>query len=121
MYKKIDPRTRRILAILAATPLILAPGWAAALEREFPINSRLVKIQSVNDPFLTASGKRYHMPPGLLIFNSNNTTIVRNALPTGISARIQLDLNGDLRRIWILTPEELASSARRPAAAGTLP
>ncbi len=96
--------------------VLLMHSAALALQREFPANSVQVKIEAINDPYIKASGKTYQMPPGMLIFSANNMTIVRGALTAGVMARIQLDLNGDLHRIWILNPEEVVSSSSlRPA------
>jgi hypothetical protein len=87
---------------------VAAPADAA---RTFPQNSRQVRITSVADDSIVADGNTLHLGPGLLIFTPQGSTIVRGALPVGIIARVQLDLNGDVRRIWILDDDEIL---RRP-------
>jgi hypothetical protein len=104
---RLQHRFDRRFAYFLALLLAFHCGVATALERAFPANSVQVRIQAVNDPYLVASGKTYHMPPGMLIYNSNNMTIVRSALPVHVFARIQLDFNGELRRIWILNRDEV--------------
>ena len=83
---------------------IVAPAHAA---RTFPQNSVQVKISEVADDAIVADGKSLHLAPGVLIFTTSNATLVRSALPTDVNARVQLDLNGDVRRIWLLAGDEI--------------
>jgi hypothetical protein len=92
------------LALLLALTLGCDLGWAA---RTFPQNSRQVKITAVADDAIVADGDTLHLAPGLLVFNTINVTVVRSALLPGTIARVQLDQNGDVRRIWILTDDEI--------------
>ena len=83
---------------------IIEPARAA---RSFPQNSVQVKITQVADDAIVADGKALHLAPGLLIFTPSNATLVRGALPSNSIARVQLDLNGDVRRIWLLADDEI--------------
>jgi hypothetical protein len=100
---------RRVAAGLAVC-VLLAAG-AASGARTFPQNSRQVEITAVADDAIVADGDQLHLAPGVLIFTQTNATVVRGALPSGIIARVQVDLNGDVRQIWMLADDEII---RRP-------
>jgi hypothetical protein len=87
--------------------LLLSLSPVAHAARTFPQNSIQVKITDVADDAIVADGKALHLAPGVLIFTPSNLTIVRSALPTDVIARVQLDLNGDVRRIWLLADDEI--------------
>ncbi len=80
---------------------------AAEAARTFPETSRQVKITQAADDAIVADGARLHLAPGVVIFTPSNATLVRGALPTGVIARVQLDMNGDVRRIWLLADDEI--------------
>ena len=92
------------LSLLLASVVGCDPARAA---RQFPQNSRQVKVTAVADDAIVADGDTYHLAPGVLVFNPGNMTIVRGQLPAGTIVRIQTDLNGDVRRIWILADDEI--------------
>ena len=75
--------------------------------RVFPQNSVQVKITEADDATLVADGKSFHIAPGVIIYTPSNATLVRGALPTGVIARIQLDFQGDVRRVWLLADDEI--------------
>lgn len=90
------------LALTLAACCTLA--WGA---RNFPQNTRQVKITDVADDRIVADGRALHLAPGVLIFTSSNATLVKGSMPAPVIARVQLDLNGDVRRIWILADDEI--------------
>ena len=65
-------------------------------------------------PFIDLGGKRVKLAPGGVIYDQSNRTIVHNALPTGADIAYTIDLNGDIARIYVLTPFEKAQLDRRP-------
>jgi hypothetical protein len=100
---------RHFLALLATSVVVaatLAAGDARAA-RTFPENSHQVRITAVADDAIVADGDTLHMSPAVVIFTTSNATIVRGALPAPVIARVQLDMNGDVRRIWLLNREEI--------------
>ena len=46
------------------------------------------------------------LAPGGIIFDENNRTILHQSLPRNADVLFQLDMNGDIQRIYILTPDE---------------
>src|ERR1700760_2128479 len=91
------------LRALVATLLALSCAGLAHAARTFPENSHQVRITGVADDAIIADGRVLHVSPAVLIYTPTNSTIVKSALQPGIIARIQLDMNGDVRKIWILT------------------
>ena len=87
--------------------VLLATIDAASAARTFPVNSRQVRITEATDDTIVADGRTLHLAPGVLVFTTTNATVVRGALPTGVIARVQVDLNGDVRRIWLLADDEI--------------
>ncbi len=96
----------RSLHVFGFAFLVLT-SLAAQAARTFPQNSVQVKITKVADDAIVADGKALRLAPGVLIFTPSNATLVRGALPPGVIARVQLDLNGDVRRIWLLADDEI--------------
>ena len=97
----------RILSLLASIWLVFAGVAPAEAARTFPQNSRQVKITAVENDAIMADGTALHLAPGVLISNPDGSTIVTSALRPGVIARVQLDLNGDVRHVWILGPDEI--------------
>jgi hypothetical protein len=96
----------RRVAIGLAVCVLLAAGVASGA-RTFPQNSRQVKITAVADDSIVADGDALHLGAGVLVFTQTGATVVKGALPVPVIARIQLDLNGDVRRIWLLADDEI--------------
>ena len=102
MNRPFPTLLRTLLAVSLAALCMLA--WAA---RTFPQNSLQVKITDVADDRIVADGRALHLAPGVLIYTSTNATLVKDAMPAPVLARVQLDLNGDVRRIWLLADDEI--------------
>ncbi len=96
---------------LAIVVIALLASASAHAARTFPQNSRQVNITAVTGDSIVADGDTLHLGPGVLIYSTTGTTIVHSALPSGVIARVQFDLNGDVRRIWLLADDEIL---RRP-------
>ena len=100
---RLSTKALRILLTLSlVTGCTLA--WSA---RTFPQNSRQVKITDVADDRIVADGRELRLAPGVLVFTSSNATLVKGSIPAPIIARVQIDLNGDVRRIWLLADDEI--------------
>ncbi len=97
---------KRLVAGWTALACVLLIASADAA-RTFPQNSRQVKITQVAGDGIVADGQALHLSPGVLIYTPNNTTLVRGAIPVDTIVRVQLDMNGDVRRIWLLADDEV--------------
>ena len=93
----------------------LAAWQAHAQFRALPANAKRVTIgqQQYPLPYIDLGGTAVRLAAGGIIYDQNNRTIVHGALPAGADAVYTLDINGDIARIWILTPQESAQLSSR--------
>jgi len=91
---------------------ILANPVFSQLHRNFPIDSKLGKLTAVSFPQFTINGQLMVMGVGGQIRGVDNLIILPSvANYTGL-VRYQIDITGNLRRVWFLTQEE-ANQAER--------
>lgn len=86
---------------------------AAALDRPFPAPTKRGKMTPAAHPAIVIDGKTRQLSPGARIWNENNLIEMPAAL-RGSDLMVNYTENdqGDIDRVWILTPEE----AREPVA-----
>ena len=99
----------RLLATLMAT-LLLSAGVVSAQLRAIPANAKRATVgqQQYALPYIDLNGARVKLAPGGVIYDQNNRTLVHGALPPGAAVGYTIDMNGDVGRIYILTPQEQA-------------
>ncbi|HUO43980.1 MAG TPA: hypothetical protein VMT94_03590 [Burkholderiales bacterium] len=77
--------------------------------RTLPANARRATLgQPQPMPFAILNGKTVRLAPGAVIYDSDNRSIVQNALPAGAVIAYTTDINGNVARIYILTAREQA-------------
>jgi hypothetical protein len=100
---------RNVLLFLA---LLLAPAMAWA-DRPLPEDGvRAILKGPQQYPLVQLGGKIYRLAPGGIIRDEANRKIVHGELPHSAQVLYLADANGEISRIWILTPEEQAGLAR---------
>lgn len=100
---------RNFLLFLA---LLLVPGVASA-ERPLPEAGVRATLKGPHAyPLVNLGGKLYRLAPGGIIRDEANRKIVHAELPPSAQVLYLPDANGEISRIWILTPEEQAALAR---------
>ena len=100
-----------LLSVLAS--LLLAATSYAQL-RTIPANAKRATVgQPQVLPNVELNGKMVRLAPGGVIYDQNNRTIVHSALPPGADVAITPAMNGDVARIYILTPVERAQFNRK--------
>ena len=100
---------RNLLLLLA---LLLAPA-AAWADRPLPDDGVRATLSGQQPyPLVKLGGKVYRLAPGGVIRDEANRKIVHAELPLDAKILYLADANGEISRIWILTPEEQASLAR---------
>ena len=101
---------RQLLA-LSLTVILLTTGVAYAQLRTLPANAKPAKVgaQRLPLPYINFGGTApFKLAPGGVIYDENNRYILHEALPPGADVVYTLDMNGDIARIYILTPQEQA-------------
>lgn len=105
---------RKWLPVALGT-VLLATSVAHAQFRSLPANAKraTVGLEQYPLPYINIGGNRLKLAPGGVIYDQNNRTIVHNALPPGAEVAVVTDMNGDIGRIYILTPQEQAQFGRK--------
>jgi hypothetical protein len=105
---------RKLLAITIAA-LLLSAGVAHAQLRTIPATAKRATVgQALPLPFINLNGTTVKLAPGGVIYDQNNRTILHQDLPPGADVAFVIDMNGDIGRIYILTPQEQATFVQQP-------
>lgn len=97
---------RALLGLLVA--LLAAP--AAAQLRTIPQDAQRAQIRHVQTNIVELNGRTARLAPGAQIRDVANRIIVPSALPAGVLVKYRLDGEGQVREVWILTPQEAAQA-----------
>ena len=102
------PRSATCLALL---PALLWAESVLAQTRSIPIpqDSRRGYIRHVQEMAVTVDDKAMQLAAGAIIRDQRNLIIVPVTIPRkGAWAAYNLDREGQIFRVWLLTPDELA-------------
>jgi hypothetical protein len=101
-------------AYLALLPALSLCAAVLAQPRPIPEDSRRGYLRHVESMAVTMDGRRMQLAAGATIRDRQNLIIVPVSLPRdGAWAEYTLDRNGQIFRVWLLTPEELERTNRR--------
>ena len=101
----------RRAACLALLPVLLWAVSVLAQTRSSPIpqDSRRGYIRHVQEMAVTVDDKAMQLAAGAIIRDRQNLIIVPVTIPrAGAWAAYNLDRDGQIFRVWLLTPDELA-------------
>jgi len=73
-----------------------------------PQDARRGQMWHVEDTIVQIDDRRARLSHGAQIRNASNLIVVPTALPPGSLVKYQLDADGYVHRVWILTPQEAA-------------
>ena len=88
--------------------LALAAGVAHAQLRTIPPDAKRGAIRHVQEMVVEIEGKRVQLAAGAQIRDGRNMVVVPTAVPAGVLVKYLLDGQGQLSRVWILSPQEAA-------------
>ena len=103
-------------ACFALLPVLFGAVAVLAQTRPSPIpeDSRRGYIRHVEEMAVTVDDKAMQLAAGAIIRNQQNLIIVPMSIPReGAWAAYELDRDGQIFRVWLLTPDELARLRRR--------
>ena len=89
--------------------VVLLPylGAAHAQLRTLPANAKRATVgQQLVLPYVDLGGTVVKLAPGGVIYDQNNRMLVHGSLPPGADVLYTTDMNGDVARIFVLTPLE---------------
>ena len=102
------PRRAACLALLSAL-LSAVSGLAQTRPSPIPQDSKRGYIRHVQEMAVTVDDKAMELAAGAIIRNQQNLIIVPVTLPReGAWAAYNLNRDGQIFRVWLLTPDELA-------------
>ena len=112
---------RFMLVLVAGLLGYVMPGWA---DRIFPANAQLIKFELENDKVALLGGnlmtltraKQVPLSVGATIRDQNNRMVLPYTLVGKGSclARVQMDTQGNVWRVWLLTDAEIAALEKKP-------
>lgn len=98
---------RRLSCLLGfgLTSLLATTVWAQGL-RSFPADARRAQLEPAETGRVLLDGRAYALSPGAQIRDTANRIVMPVALVGPVLARFQLDAQGYVHRIWVLTEDE---------------
>jgi hypothetical protein len=97
-------------AWVLAAALAFAAASQAQLQRFLPPEGHYGELNGQRQqplPLVQIDKKVLRLAPGGRIFDQHNRTIVHASMPDAAPVWFQLDMHGDISRLWILLPGEI--------------
>jgi hypothetical protein len=102
-------RQHGFIRLVCAALLALAAASAAQAQlRTIPDEARRARLTHLQGMTVQIDGKQAQLAMGAQIRDGNNRIVVPSAVPPGVLVKYMPDLQGQVSRIWILTPQEAA-------------
>ena len=79
---------------------------ANAQFRAIPVDAKRGEIRHLSEAVVEIDGTPQRLAPGAQIRDASNLIIQPVALPAGARVKYRLDVGGQVREVWILTPQE---------------
>jgi hypothetical protein len=99
-------RFARLAATALAAALLASP--AAAQLRTIPADAERGVMRHISGMTVELNGETVRLGTGAQIRDASNRIILPGMLPPESLVKYKLDLQGQVHRIWILSPEEAA-------------
>ena len=89
---------------------IVSLFFAAAVHagRTLPPAAQMGELKAADYPYVKIGDNVLKFAPGARIFNTENRMVLPNLLPAEGKVFYQLDLYGQVIKLWLATPEEAA-------------
>lgn len=104
--KKTQAMPWLLVIVLAVLPALAFSQQV----RNFPVDSQLGNLTATSFPLFTINGQQMQMGAGGQIRGVDNLIILPSTANYIGLVRYQLDIMGNLHRIWILTPDEVKAA-----------
>ena len=101
-------------ALLVSGAALLAGGEAAAAtSRPIPAEAKKYTASFSTNGAVRLGGDTFWLSPGAQVRDADNRIVLPSHLRGEYKARALFDLNGQVHRVWLLTPDEIAAPAPR--------
>jgi hypothetical protein len=97
-----------IRSALIVACLLFAAIAAQAQLRTIPADAKRATMSHVEGMTVELDGKKALLAAGAQIRDGRNMIVVPTMVPKGILVKYQLDTQGRVGRVWILSPQEAA-------------
>ena len=97
-----------MIRILFVACLVGASFSAYAQLRTIPADAKRATMSHVQGMTVEIDGRRMLLAAGAQIRDGRNMIVVPTAVPKGILVKYRLDTQGQIGRVWILSPQEVA-------------
>jgi hypothetical protein len=87
---------------------VLLPGFVSAQARQIPAEAKRGTLAGIQGSIAVIDGTSISMSPAAQVRGENNLIIMSWTVPNGIAVKYLLNSDGQIHRIWILTPQEIA-------------
>ena len=94
-----------LIAFLAACAV--AAGAFAQL-RSIPDKAKRGEMRHLRDMVVEIDGAQQRLAPGAQIRDAANRVVVPTSVPAGTPIKYLVNAEGQVREVWILTPQEAA-------------
>ena len=95
--------------LILALVLACTAAAAQAQFRTIPVEAKRAVMGAIDGNVTTLDGKRVLTAVGLQIRDGRNLIVVPTAVPPNLIVRYLLDSQGQLSRVWILSPAEASA------------
>ena len=95
----------RVLAFLLG--LAASAGVEAQL-RSIPAQAKRGEMQHLQDMYVAINGRRMRLASGAQIRDESNRIVLPTTVRPGVLVKYTADAQGDVFRVWILSPQEAA-------------
>ena len=94
--------------LLATAIFAFAASAAQAQFRTIPAEAKRATLSHVQGMTVEIDGKRTQLAAGAQIRDGRNLIVVPTAVPAGVRVKYLTDAQGQVARVWILSPQEEA-------------
>jgi hypothetical protein len=108
-----------LLRRFVAGVLLVYASISVAQERPIPDTAKRGVVRHVAGMTVSIDGSAKPLSPAASIRDQRNFIVVPTALPAeGTMSRYTVDVDGQVLRVWLLTPEEIARPEKQPDGGG---
>ncbi len=97
-----------IVGVLGVLGALLLASNAVAQLRTIPAGAERGEMRHISGMLVELNGQRVQLTAGAQIRDTSNRIVVPAALPESALVKFTLDPQGNVHRVWILTPAEAA-------------
>jgi len=103
-----------IRSLIFALAFGFAAGTAQAQLRSIPPAAKRATLSHVQGMTVELDGKHTELAAGAQIRDARNMIVLPTALPAGVLVKYLPDSQGQVWRVWILSPQEAAQPDPEP-------